>query len=131
MRESDGDVSVHNASHNVMLIVHDLIVMVQCNAFSLIQSSSEPSAFQQALAKKQAQNRVAQKAKKMYAMMEEETVIGDPGLPRVGQLSRNQLPGGVADEERETQAEPTGEVLMDEQRPGLEWAYAPTDIPLG
>lgn len=74
---------------------------------------------------------MAQKAKKMYAMMEEETVIGDPGVSRVGQLSRNQLPGGVADEERETQAEPTGEVLMDEQRPGLEWAYAPTDIPLG
>lgn len=103
------------------------------NAFSHSpQSSGEPSAFQQALAKKQAQNRVAQKAKKMYAMMEEETVIGDPAIPRVGQLSRNQLPGGVVEEEkRETQAEPTGEALMDEQRPGLEWAYAPTDIPLG
>ena len=75
---------------------------------------------------------MAQRAKKMYAMMEEETVIGDPAAPRVGQLSRSLLPGGVAEEEeRETQAEPTGETLMDEQRPGLEWAYAPTDIPLG
>ena len=75
---------------------------------------------------------MAQRAKKMYAMMEEEVVIGDPTSPRVGQLSRSQLPGGVVEEEeRETQAEPTGETLMDEQRPGLEWAYAPRNIPLG
>lgn len=100
-----------------------------------MQSSEEPSALQQALqAKKQAQSRVAQRAKKMYAMMEDEVIIGDPAGPRgVGQLSRNQLQGGnmAAEDEIETQGEPTGETLMDEQRPGLEWAYAPTDIPLG
>ena len=68
----------------------------------------------------------------MYAMMDEEVVIGDPTAPRVGQLSRNQLPGGVADEEKvETRAEPTEEAHMDDQRPGLEWAYAPSHIPLG
>jgi hypothetical protein len=96
------------------------------------KSPNEPSAFQQALVKKQAQSRVAQRAKKMYAMMDDEVVIGDPTATRVGQLSRSQLPGGVAnDEKAETQAEPTEEALMDEQRPGLEWAYAPTHIPLG
>ena len=102
-------------------------------ALSLTQSSGEPSALQQALqSKKQAHSRVAQRAKKMYAMMEEEVVIGDPTSPRVGQLSRSQLPGGaIEEEERETVAEPTGEALMDEKRPGLEWAYAPADVPLG
>ena len=68
----------------------------------------------------------------MTAMMEEEVVIGDPTSPRVGQLSPNQLPGVVAEDGRESQAEPTvSETPVDEQRPGLEWAYAPADIPLG
>ena len=54
------------------------------------------------------------------------------GAPRVGHLSPRQLPGGMAEEDpHETLGEPTREALMDEERPGLEWAYAPSDIPLG
>ena len=76
---------------------------------------------------------MAQRAKKMYAMMEDEVVIGDPTSSRVGQLSRSQLPGGAGEKEAagESQTQPTGEALMDNQRPELEWAYAPTEIPLG
>lgn len=81
-----------------------------------------------ALQKKQAQSRVAQKAKKMYAMMEEETVIGEPVLRRVGQLSRDQLPHIVV---ANTETKTAREVVVEEELPGLEWAYAPTDIPLG
>ena len=68
----------------------------------------------------------------MYAMMDEEVVIRVPTAHRVGQLSPTQLQGGVAGkEEIEMQAQSTGEALMDEPRTDLEWAYAPTDMPLG
>ena len=128
--EVKGSVLNRLLSHTMRVHVPDQRMPTLALSPTYPQNSGEPSALQQALqAKKQAQSRVAQRAKKMYAMMEEEVVIGDPTAPRVGQLSPSQLPGGVA--ETETKAEPTEEAKIEERRPGLEWAYAPTDMPLG